>query len=210
MLEEKETLTGHLTGTGSISGSVGSKSAINAIVNNGVVVPEEIDPTVPSYVKEITQEDIARWNEVDLSNVYTKQEIDNKKYLTSVPGEYVTETELNNKKYVTQTEASEYATKEELNTKAEATHTHSQYLTEVPSEFVTESELNNKGYATKEDLKDIDVDLTDYYTKTEIDNKGYLTKDDVGDLDIDVNSISDEVIDEIINFQITNANEVAY
>lgn len=183
MLEEKETLTGYLTETGSISGSVGSKSAINAIVNNGVVVPDEIDPTVPSYVKEITQEDIARWNEVDLSNVYTKQEIDNKHYLIDVPSEYVTETELNNKGYLIEEDVKEFVTKEELNTKAEATHTHSQYLTEVPSEYVTESELNNKGY---------------------------LTKEDVGDLDIDVNSIPDEVIDEIINFQITNANEVEY
>jgi hypothetical protein len=40
MLDTQETLTGHLTGTGSISGSVGSKSAVNAIVNNGVVVPD--------------------------------------------------------------------------------------------------------------------------------------------------------------------------
>ena len=51
----------------------------------------------------------------DMSNYYTKAQIDAKGYLTSVPSEYVTETEMNNKGY----------------------------LTSVPSEYVTESELNN-------------------------------------------------------------------
>ena len=175
MLDTQETLTGHLTGTGSISGSVGSKSAVNAVVNNGVVVPDEIDPTVPSYVKEITEE------------------------------------ELNSKGYLTEhQDLSEYATIEALNQKAEATHTHSQYLTEVPSEYVTERELNNKGYATKQELENLDVDLSDYYTKSEIDNKGYLTQEDIGDIDVDINSISDETIKDIVNIQITNANEVSY
>lgn len=50
----------------------------------------------------------------DMSNYYTKAQVDAKGYLTSVPSEYVTETEMNNKGY----------------------------LTSVPSEYVTESELN--------------------------------------------------------------------
>lgn len=60
--------------TGAISGSIG----VNAVVNNGVVIPDEIDPTVPSYVKAITEEDIARWNEnkVDMSNYATKKEVE--------------------------------------------------------------------------------------------------------------------------------------
>ena len=37
----------------------------------------------------------------DMSNYYTKGEIDNKGYLTSIPSEYVTETELTNKGYAT-------------------------------------------------------------------------------------------------------------
>lgn len=205
MLDTQETLTGHLTGTGSISGSVGSKSAVNAVVNNGVVVPDEIDPTVPSYVKEITEEDIARWNDKAEAN-HTHDE-----YLTSIPSEYVTEEELNKKGYLTEhQDLSEYATIEALNQKAEATHTHSQYLTEVPSEYVTESELNNKGYATKQELENLDVDLSDYYTKSEIDNKGYLTQEDIKDIDVDINSISEETIKEIVNIQIVNANEVSY
>ena len=50
----------------------------------------------------------------DMSNYYTKAQVDAKGYLTSVPSEYVTETEMNNKRY----------------------------LTSVPSEYITESELN--------------------------------------------------------------------
>ena len=51
----------------------------------------------------------------DMSNYYTKAQVDAKGYLTSIPSEYVTETEMNNKGY----------------------------LTSVPSEYITESELNN-------------------------------------------------------------------
>ena len=51
----------------------------------------------------------------DMSNYYTKAQIDAKGYITSVPSEYITETELNGKGY----------------------------LTSVPTEYVTETELNN-------------------------------------------------------------------
>ena len=37
----------------------------------------------------------------DMSNYYTKAQVDAKGYLTSVPSEYVTETEMNNKGYLT-------------------------------------------------------------------------------------------------------------
>ena len=37
----------------------------------------------------------------DMSNYYTKTQIDEKGYLTSVPSEYITETELNGKGYLT-------------------------------------------------------------------------------------------------------------
>ena len=309
-------LSGSINSTVSLSTSIQEKNTINGQVGNGIFIPAETDPTVPNHVKEITVEDIDRWNEeVDLSVFYTKEEIENKGYLTDIPDEYVTETELDNKGYLTEhQDITHLATKEELNTKADlehiheeyltehqninhlatkeeltnslnnksdVSHTHDQYLTSVPSEYITETELNSKGYltehqninhlatkedvynglnsksdvdhthseyitddelnskgyltnipseyitetelnskgyltehqdishlATKEELNNIDVDLTDYYTKTEIDNKGYLTHDDVSDLDINV--ISDETIDEIVNFQITNANEVSY
>jgi hypothetical protein len=52
-------------------------------------VGEEVDPTVPDYVKNITKEDIEKWNnnEVDLSNYYNKDEINGlaNELLASVP-----------------------------------------------------------------------------------------------------------------------------
>ena len=45
---------------------------------------------------------------------YSKEEIDAKSYLTSVPEEYVTETELKNKAYLTSDDISGFATKTEL------------------------------------------------------------------------------------------------
>ncbi len=151
MIEAQESVTGTITGT----------ISINAVVNNGTVIPEEIDPTVPSHVKAITEEDIARWN--DKADTNHKHD----EYLTAIPNEYITEEELNNKGYLTEhQDLSEYATIEALNQKAEATHTHSQYLTEVPSEYVTDSELNNKGYLTQEDLGDIDLDINSISDET--------------------------------------------
>lgn len=38
----------------------------------------------------------------DMTNYYTKEQIDNKGYITEIPSEYVTETELTNKGYLTQ------------------------------------------------------------------------------------------------------------
>lgn len=51
----------------------------------------------------------------DMSNYYTKAQVDAKGYLTSIPSEYVTETEINNKGYLTSV-PSEYVTQSELNT----------------------------------------------------------------------------------------------
>ena len=123
----------------------------------------------------------------DMTNYYTKEQIDAKGYLTSVPSEYVTETELNNKGYATssqlnakqdtisdlatirsnaekgatalQSVPSEYVTETELNSKG--------YLTSIPSEYVTETELNNKGYLTSIP--------SEYVTETELNNKSYAT-----------------------------------
>jgi hypothetical protein len=69
----------------------------------------------------------------DMSNYYTKAQVDAKGYLTSVPSEYVTEAEMNNKGYLTSV-PSEYVTETEMNNKG--------YLTSIPSEYITETELN--------------------------------------------------------------------
>lgn len=68
MIEARESLTGSVSGTETLSGGL----------NNGVYVAPETDPTVPSWVKEITEEDIAKWNQGgDLSNYATKEDVNN-------------------------------------------------------------------------------------------------------------------------------------
>ena len=53
---------------------------------------QEVDPTVPAHVKNITKEDIAKWNQGgDLSDYATKEYVDNifKTGVTNVlDGEY--------------------------------------------------------------------------------------------------------------------------
>ena len=89
---------------------------------------------------------------------------------------------------------SNYATKDDLNGKADKTdiptkvsqlENDSNYLTNIPSEYITETELNNKGYltehqdlsnyATKEYVNEaisntdnVDIDLSDYVTNDKL------------------------------------------
>lgn len=105
-------------------------NVINCKVEGGGGISDEIDPTVPAYVKEITEEDISNWdNKSEFSGDY--DDLTNKPtiptvptnvseftndagYLTEIPSEYVTESELDGKGYVT--DLSNYYTKEETDT----------------------------------------------------------------------------------------------
>ena len=111
--------------------------------------------------------------EVDLSSYYTKQQIDNKGFITSIPSEYVTESELESKGYISA----------------------------IPTEYVTESELESKGYLTREDVGDIDVDLSDYYTKEQIDGKNFVTN---GDLVMKGYATKEEVQTEVSKIDLTD------
>ena len=108
----------------------------------------------------------------DMTNYYTKSEIDNKGYLTSIPSEYVTETELNGKGYATtsQVNAKQDAISD-LSTIRSGAALGATALQSVPSEYVTETELNNKGYITSIP--------SEYVTETELTNKGYATTSQV-------------------------------
>ena len=93
-------------------------------------VSEEIDPTVPDYVKAITEADINNWNSKsefsgdynDLSNKPTIPTVptnvsaftNDAGYIKDIPSEYVTESELDGKGYIT--DLSNYYTKEETDT----------------------------------------------------------------------------------------------
>ena len=122
---------------------------------------------------------------VDLSEYATKEELkgyaekihEHEQYLTehqSLEG-YATETYVTNAIANAQlggggnsnVDLSGYATKEELNTKADKEHTHEEYLTEIPSEYITETELNAKNYLTEHQ------DISHLALKTELFSKDY-------------------------------------
>lgn len=85
MLETQETLNGSISSKSTLNASLGSEGLIRGSVNNGVFIPPESDPTVPSWVKDITQKDIDRWNkeEVVINSISfeTIEEIVNGSYI---------------------------------------------------------------------------------------------------------------------------------
>ena len=95
------------------------------VIGGGGGISGETDPTVPKYVKEITEDDITNWNNksefsgsyndlTDAPTIPTKtSELNNDSgYLTAIPDEYITETELGLKGFLTEhQDLSDYATK---------------------------------------------------------------------------------------------------
>ena len=126
--------------------------------------------------------------DVDLSDYYTRLEINNKLkgYVEDdVLGSYYTKNEVNeliDNIDIPITDLTNYYNKQEVNNLIEGIsvgdldlseysktgHTHEQYLTGVPSEYITETELNNKGYLTQHQS-------LDEYSKTGHTHEQYLT-----------------------------------
>ena len=109
----------------------------------------------------------------DMTNYYTKEQIDSKGYITEIPSEYVTETELNGKGYLTQHQdiTGKQDVISDLSTIRSGAALGATALQSVPAEYVTETELNGKGYLTSIP--------SEYVTETELTNKGYATTSQV-------------------------------
>lgn len=78
-VQGNSTISGDVQSRGFLSGSVQSTEKISGQLS---VRQSEVDPTVPEYVKQITEEDIEKWNiEVDTSmypsSAITNSEIEN-------------------------------------------------------------------------------------------------------------------------------------
>lgn len=117
---------------------------------------------------------------VDLSNYYTKQEIDAMllevdgnvdELLQKIQTEYATITLVDEKiAAIPSPDMSEYAKKTDI-------PDVSGFITEIPTEYVTETELNAKGYLTEHQS------LEEYAKKSEIpDVSGYQTEEQVNTL----------------------------
>lgn len=84
------------------------------------------------------------------TDVYTKTEIDNKNYLTTIPDTYASKDYVSGEiAKIPTVDLSAYSTTEQNDTKYQP---KGDYLTEVPAEYITETELTAKDYATKIEL----------------------------------------------------------
>lgn len=108
---------------------------------------------------------------------------------------------------------SAYATKEEVNAKADAEHEHSQYLTEHQdlSSYALRTEIPSvDGLATKEYVDsaianlDVDVDLTGYATKDDLD--GYALKTEIPSTD---GLATKEYVDSVVSGRIEDGSNYA-
>lgn len=122
--------------------------------------------------------------ESDLSNYYTKSEVDEKIENIGIPevdlSNYYTKQEINNKGYVTDSDVNDYVgneigqLEEVINTKQDkitdldsirsGAAAGATALQTIPSEYITETELE-----TRLENIEVEVSLDNYYTKAEVD-----------------------------------------
>ena len=149
-------------------------------------------PEMETSINNINESLNAKANISDIPTKTSKLTNDSG-FLTSIPSEYVTETEMNeaiaNVSSGGSIDLSGYATKDELNTKANISDiptktskltNDSGFLTSIPNEYVTETEMNeaitnaSSGYATKDELN-AKANTSDIPTKvSELYNDSYF------------------------------------
>ena len=108
----------------------------------------------------------------------TSQLTNDSGFLTSIPSEYITETELTNKGYLTSSDVTNFATISDLNSKANASHTHvSSEITDlsIPTkiselqndvDFATETYVTNK--IAEASLSSGEIDLSGYQPVSDV------------------------------------------
>lgn len=116
--------------------------------------------------------------DVDLSDYYTKEEIDNKGFITSIPSEYITERELN----ISNNTIIEYIDGKNNYQDSIISGKQSTLISGQNIKTINGQDILGEG-----DIEIVggDVDLTNYYTKEEIESKNYLTNETIGTLVLD-------------------------
>ena len=184
-------------------------------VSNDFVTSEQLDArnyATENFVTEkIAEASIGGGSGANMENYYTKSEIDNKGYLTSVPSEYVTETELTNKGYATTTQVNSKQDKiSDLNTIRSGAALGATALQSVPSEYVTETELANKDYATQTNLTTLANRVTKVENMTSLDMRASVlwlgTSIPSGDINIDPQQLNTypKMVADALGFDLYN------
>ena len=191
-------------GKDGLTTSISVNNNVYTHVNGLITLPNY--PSIPTKVSQLEND---KNYLTSIPNEYiTETELGNKNYLTSIPSEYITDTELNQKGYATETyvqnkiaetqlngsevDLSGYATKDDLNNKADIKHTHEindiNDLQDKLDDKLEISDLSN--YATKNELPSVPTKVSqlendknyltsipdEYVTETELNNKGYATE----------------------------------
>lgn len=181
------------------------------------IVSVETDPTVPTYVKNITQQDIDKWNaggnkeDIQRQIDALKQEKASTDYVDTKVADLIgaapeTRDTLEELAKALEENAdvvdalnsaiSDKADKSDIPvipTKVSSFENDIGYLTEVPSEYITENELDNKGYLTSVP--------NEYITEEELNNKGYTTTSDVE------NAVKDKATTDYVDNKFNGANK---
>lgn len=116
--------------------------------------------------------------DVDLSDYYTKDEIDNKGFITSIPSHYITERDLN----VSNNTIFEYIDEKNDYQDSIISNKQSTLISGQNIKTINGQDILGEGNI---EIVGGEVDLTNYYTKDEIESKEYITEDDIKTLVLD-------------------------
>ena len=135
-----------------------SKQIKDFSLKTGVSGQEDILVQDNGVTKRIKSNDLI--DTVDLTGYATETYVQNKIAEASLSGgevdlsDYATKADLNNKANVSHTHTKSDITDLSIPTKTSQLTNDSGFITSIPSEYVTESELNAKGYATEDFVTD--------------------------------------------------------
>lgn len=127
----------------------------------------------------------------DLSNYATKSYVDSEIVNAQLGGD----ANINLSEYATKDELNEKANKNDVPTKVSQLTNDKGYLTSIPSEYITETELNNKGYLTQHQS------LDNYATKSYVSSEIAKAQLEGGEVDLDPYALKEDIPTKLSELQ---------